>query len=128
MKGLVYRGPRNVVVEDVPDARIEGPQDAVIKLTTTNICGSDLHMYEGRTTVEEGTVLGHENMGIVEEVGPGVDRIKVGDRVSARSNIAGAACLNSTGGLTSFCLRTNPTEAVDDAAYGYATIGLYQGD
>jgi glutathione-independent formaldehyde dehydrogenase len=127
MKGLVYKGPRQVALENVPDAKIEAPQDAVIRITTTNICGSDLHMYEGRTSVEEGKVLGHENMGVVEEVGPGVDRIKVGDRVSVPFNIACGTCRNCNTGWTSFCLRTNPTEGMDGAAYGYANMGPYQG-
>ena len=127
MKGLVYRGPRKVAVESVPDAALESPLDAVIRLTTTNICGSDLHMYEGRTAVEEGKVLGHENMGIVEEVGTAVDRIKVGDRVSVPFNIACGTCRNCNSSWTSFCLRTNPTEGVDGAAYGYANMGPYQG-
>ena len=115
MKAVVYRGPYEVAVEDVPDATIEEPLDALIRITTTNICGSDLHMYEGRHRVEEGKVLGHENMGIVEEVGAGVDRIKVGDRVSVPFNIACGTCRNCTQGWTSFCLRTNPTEGMDGA-------------
>ncbi|GAB7192950.1 glutathione-independent formaldehyde dehydrogenase [Kineococcus sp. NUM-3379] len=127
MKAVVYQGPRRVEVAEVPDARVEQPNDAVIRITTTNICGSDLHMYEGRTSVEEGKVLGHENMGIVEEVGPGVDRIKVGDRVSVPFNIACGSCRNCEHGWTSFCLRTNPTEGVDGAAYGYANMGPYDG-
>jgi glutathione-independent formaldehyde dehydrogenase len=127
VKGLVYRGPRKVAVENVADAKIESPLDAVIKLTTTNICGSDLHMYEGRTSVEEGKVLGHENMGVVEEVGPGVERINVGDRVSVPFNIACGSCRNCNSGWTSFCLRTNPTEGMDGAAYGYANMGPYMG-
>jgi glutathione-independent formaldehyde dehydrogenase len=127
VKGLVYKGPRQVVVEEVPDAAIEQPLDAVVRVTTTNICGSDLHMYEGRTSVEEGKVLGHENMGIVEEVGAGVDRIRVGDRVSVPFNIACGTCRNCTAGWTSFCLRTNPIEGMDGAAYGYANMGPYQG-
>ncbi len=81
MRGIVYRGPRDVALEQVADPTIETPLDAVVRITSTNICGSDLHMYEGRTTVETGTVFGHENMGIVEAVGAGVDRIRVGDRV-----------------------------------------------
>jgi threonine dehydrogenase-like Zn-dependent dehydrogenase len=68
MRAVVNRGPHSVAVETVPDPCLEAPLDAILRITTTNICGSDLHMYEGRTTVEEGTVLGHENMGIVEEV------------------------------------------------------------
>jgi glutathione-independent formaldehyde dehydrogenase len=63
VKALVYEGPKTVSVEDVPDARIERPTDVLVKITTTNICGSDLHMYEGRTDMETGRVLGHENMG-----------------------------------------------------------------
>lgn len=127
MKGLVYKGAKQVAVEEVPDARIEGPLDAVIRLTTTNICGSDLHMYEGRTAVEAGTVLGHENMGVVEEVGPGVTQVKPGDRVSVPFNIACGTCRNCQSGWWSFCTRTNPTEGVDGAAYGYANMGPYAG-
>jgi glutathione-independent formaldehyde dehydrogenase len=114
-------------VENVAEPKIEGALDAIVRLTTTNICGSDLHMYEGRTAVEQGTVLGHENMGIVEETGAGVDRIRVGDRVSVPFNIACGSCRNCNSGWTSFCLRTNPTEGVDGAAYGYANMGPYPG-
>jgi glutathione-independent formaldehyde dehydrogenase len=127
MKAVVYRGPKNVAVEDVPDPTIQAPTDAIVRITTTNICGSDLHMYEGRTSVEEGKVLGHENMGIVEEVGSGVGRIKVGDRVSLPFNIACGTCRNCDHGWTSFCLRANPTEGMDGAAYGYANMGPYDG-
>jgi glutathione-independent formaldehyde dehydrogenase len=127
MKGIVYQGPHEVSVEEVPDPRIEEPGDAIIRLTTTNICGSDLHMYEGRTGVEKGTILGHENMGIVEEVGPGVTRIKPGTRVSVPFNIACGSCRSCNAGWTSFCERTNPTEGVQGAAYGYANMGPYDG-
>src|ERR1017187_9336949 len=81
MKALVYHGAKDVSVDSVPDAKIEKPTDVVVKITTTNICGSDLHMYEGRTNVKKGTVLGHENLGRVEEVGNAVDTVKVGDYV-----------------------------------------------
>ena len=81
MRALVYQGPKDVAVVDVPDARIEAPTDAVVRITTTNICGSDLHMYEGRTDIETGRTFGHENMGVVEEIGSGVTRLKKGDRV-----------------------------------------------
>lgn len=63
MKALVYNGTRDVSVKDVPDAKIERATDVLVKITTTNICGSDLHMYEGRTNLNPGLVLGHENMG-----------------------------------------------------------------
>lgn len=127
MRAVVYRGERNVAVEQRPGPTIEGPLDAIVRITTTNICGSDLHMYEGRTSVEEGKVLGHENMGVVEAVGSGVDRIRVGDRVSVPFNVACGTCRNCTRGWTSFCLRTNPTEGMDGAAYGYANMGPYDG-
>jgi len=127
MRAVVYRGPHEVEVTEVPDARIQEPTDAVVRITTTNICGSDLHMYEGRTSVEEGKVLGHENMGVVEEVGPAVTRIKVGDRVSVPFNIACGTCRNCLQGWTSYCTRTNPTEGMDGAAYGYANMGPYDG-
>ena len=72
MRAVVYNGPKDVSVDEVADATIEAPTDAIVKITATNICGSDLHMYEGRTSVEPGKVIGHENLGEVVEVGPGV--------------------------------------------------------
>ncbi len=125
MKAVTYQGPYELSLDDVPDARIEAPTDAVIKLTSTNICGSDLPMYEGRTDVEQGKVLGHENMGTVEAVGDAVDRVRVGDRVSLPFNIACGTCKNCAAGFTGFCLRANPPGA--GAAYGYAAMGPYDG-
>jgi glutathione-independent formaldehyde dehydrogenase len=125
MKALVYNGPRDVQIKNVPDAKIERPTDVLVKITSTNICGSDLHMYEGRTDVERGKVLGHENMGQVVEVGVSVDRIKVGDWVCLPFNIACGFCKNCERGLTGFCLFTNPGNA--GAAYGYAGMGPYEG-
>jgi len=81
IKAVVYKEPYTVAVEEVPDPRIEDPTDVVIQVTTSAICGSDLHMYEGRTSAEPGIVFGHENMGIIVEVGPGVASVKKGDRV-----------------------------------------------
>lgn len=123
----MYQGPRSVEVRDVPEPKIEEATDAIVKITTTNICGSDLHMYEGRTNVEEGKILGHENMGVVVAVGPGVTRVKEGDRVSVPFNIACGSCRNCERGWTSFCLRANPIEGMDGAAYGYANMGPYTG-
>ena len=125
MKALVYEGPRKVSIHDVPDPKIERPTDALVRITTTNICGSDLHMYEGRTTVERGKVLGHENLGEVIEVGEAVVRVKVGDRVCLPFNISCGFCRNCEKGFTGFCLTTNPGNA--GAAYGYAEMGPYQG-
>lgn len=127
MKAVVYRGPYKVAVENVGDPAIEAPTDAIVQITTSNICGSDLHMYEGRTAAEEGMVLGHENMGVVVETGPGVTVVRRGDRVSVPFNIACGTCRNCVSGWTSFCLRTNPTPGVDGAAYGYAQMGPYRG-
>ena len=125
MKALVYNGPRDVNVVEVPDAKIERPTDVLVKITTTNICGSDLHMYEGRTDVEVGKILGHENMGVVIEIGQAVDRIKVGDRVCLPFNIGCGFCKNCERGLTGFCLTVNPGTA--GGAYGFAGMGPYSG-
>src|ERR1700710_151047 len=125
MKALVYHGPRNVSVDNVPDARIEKPTDVLVRITSTNICGSDLHMYEGRTDMEQGRVLGHENLGEVVEIGEGVDRVKVGDRVVLPFNIGCGFCKNCERGFTGFCLTVNPGFA--GGAYGYADMGPYSG-
>jgi glutathione-independent formaldehyde dehydrogenase len=125
MRALVYEGARQVAVKDVPDARIEQPTDVLVRVTSTNICGSDLHMYEGRTNVEEGKVLGHENLGQVIEVGSAVDRVKVGDWVCLPFNIACGFCKNCERGFTAFCLTVNP--GFPGGAYGYANMGPYRG-
>jgi glutathione-independent formaldehyde dehydrogenase len=125
VKALVYNGPRNVVVRNVPDAAVEQPTDALVRITSTNICGSDLHMYEGRTSVEKGKVLGHENMGEVIEVGKAVKRIKKGDRVVLPFNVSCGFCRNCERGHTGACLTMNPGSA--GAAYGYADMGPYDG-
>ncbi len=125
MKALVYNGPRDVQVKDMPDAKIEKATDVLIKVTTTNICGSDLHMYEGRTNMETGRILGHENMGRVIEVGSAVDRVKVGDMVCLPFNIGCGFCENCERGLTGYCLTVNPGSA--GGAYGFAGMGPYSG-
>lgn len=125
MKALVYNGPRDVQVKDMPDARIERPTDALVRITRTNICGSDLHMYEGRTDMKPGRILGHENVGEVIEVGKAVDRVKVGDMVSVPFNIGCGFCENCERGLSNYCLTCNPGLA--GAAYGFADMGPYHG-
>lgn len=80
MKAVVYKGPNDVSVEEIPDAKIEHPVDVLVRITSTNICGSDLHMYEGRTSFEPGRSFGHENLGEVVETGPAVSKVKVGER------------------------------------------------
>ncbi|OMH34112.1 glutathione-independent formaldehyde dehydrogenase [Tersicoccus sp. Bi-70] len=126
MKAVVFKAPYELSVENVDDPRIEQPNDAVIRITTANICGSDLHPYEGRAELDAGMVLGHENMGIVEEVGPGVNHIEVGDRVSVPFNLACGSCKNCNNGFTSACLRANPS-GMPGAGYGYPNMGPYWG-
>jgi len=126
MKAVVYRGAYDVAVEDVEQPWIQNPLDAIVRITTTNICGSDLHPYEGRAPMEPGSRLGHENMGIVVEVGPAVNRIRVGDRVSVPFNIACGTCRNCNEGYTSACLRANPS-GHPGAGYGYPKMGPYPG-
>ena len=125
MKALIYKGPRDVQINEVPDPKIEKPTDVLVKITSTNICGSDLHMYEGRTDVEAGKVLGHENLGQVVEVGKAVALIQAGDWVCLPFNISCGSCKNCERGLTGFCLTMNPGNA--GAAYGYAGMGPYNG-
>ena len=125
MKAVVYDGPRNVTVKNVPDAKIEKPTDVLVRITSTNICGSDLHMYEGRTDFPKGGVFGHENFGQVTEVGNAVDRVKVGDWVAVPFNVGCGFCRNCERGLSAFCLTTNPGMA--GAAYGFADMGPYRG-
>jgi threonine dehydrogenase-like Zn-dependent dehydrogenase len=127
MKAVVYHGPRQVSVDDVPDARIEKPTDVLVRITSTNICGSDLHMYEGRTDFEPGRTFGHENVGEVIEVGAAVDKVRVGDMVSAPFNVACGHCQNCEHELTSYCLRANPDPGIAGAAYGFADMGPYAG-
>jgi glutathione-independent formaldehyde dehydrogenase len=125
MKAVVYDGPYDVKVKEVEDPKIEAPTDAIIRITSTCICGSDLHMYEGRTNAEPGIVFGHENQGIVEEVGEACTRVKKGDRVNLPFNIGCGFCFNCERGFTGFCLTVNPGFA--GGAYGYVNMGPYRG-
>lgn len=125
MKAVVYKEPFSVAVEEVEDPRLRHPNDAIVRITSTAICGSDLHMYEGRTAAEPGIVFGHENMGIVEEVGDGVTSVKVGDRVVMPFNVACGFCKNCVAGYTGYCLTVNPGFA--GGAYGYVAMGPWVG-
>jgi glutathione-independent formaldehyde dehydrogenase len=125
MRAVVYKGPFEVSVEDVGKPAIEHPNDVVVRVTSTAICGSDLHMYEGRTGAEPGIVFGHENMGIIEETGPGVTSLKKGDRVVMPFNVACGFCKNCVDGFTGFCLTVNPGFA--GGAYGYVSMGPWIG-
>ncbi|HKU16995.1 MAG TPA: glutathione-independent formaldehyde dehydrogenase [Steroidobacteraceae bacterium] len=125
MKAVVYNGPRDVQVKQMPDPKIEAPTDVLVRITTTNICGSDLHMYEGRTDLEPGRIIGHENLGEVIECGAAVARLKKGDRVCIPFNVACGYCRNCERGQTGACLTMNPGSA--GAGYGYADMGPYEG-
>ena len=126
MRAVVYRKPFEVAVEEVPDPRIEQPNDVIVRITSACICGSDLHMYEGRTAAEPGIVFGHENLGIIEEVGGGVTGLEEGDRVVMPFNVACGFCKNCQAGFTGFCLTVNPS-GFAGGAYGYVAMGPYPG-
>ncbi|HSR23228.1 MAG TPA: alcohol dehydrogenase catalytic domain-containing protein, partial [Candidatus Eisenbacteria bacterium] len=125
MRAVVYRGPFNVEIDQVPDPKIEHPNDVIVRVTSTCICGSDLHMYEGRTAAQPGIVFGHENMGVVEQVGSAVVTLKTGDRVVMPFNVACGFCRNCQAGFTGFCTTVNPGFA--GGAYGYVAMGPYTG-
>ncbi|KAF8957350.1 GroES-like protein [Flammula alnicola] len=125
MRAVVYDKPFAVSVREVEKPKILHPDDIIVKITTTCICGSDLHMYEGRTAAQAGIVFGHENMGIVDEVGAGVTFLKKGDRVVMPFNVACGRCLNCEEGKSAFCTQVNPGFA--GGAYGYVAMGPYPG-
>ncbi len=128
MKAVVYHGPYDVRVDEKPVPRIEHPEDAILKVTTTAICGSDLHLYHGSVEgMEPGQTLGHEFMGIIEETGPEVHEVKKGDRVVLPFNISCGRCWFCRHEQWSQCDRSNPNGEVG-AAYGYTQLlGGYDG-
>lgn len=124
MRALTWQGKRDVAVETVPDPTIEQPTDAVIRITSTAICGSDLHLYElFGPFLAKGDILGHESMGIVEEVGSSVIRLRPGDRVVIPFVIACGDCWMCRRGLTTQCETTQQREQGTGAAlYGYTSL------
>ncbi|MBY4572570.1 glutathione-dependent formaldehyde dehydrogenase [Gordonia paraffinivorans] len=124
MRAVTWQGKRNVSVESVPDPKIEEPTDAVIKVTSTNICGSDLHLYEVLGPfMRPGDVLGHEPMGIVEEVGPEAGDLKVGDRVVIPFQISCGSCLFCNQGLMTQCETTQVRDqGMGAALFGYSEL------
>lgn len=125
MKAVVYEQPFSVTIGEVDRPEIQHPNDVIVRVTSTAICGSDLHMYEGRTAAEPGIVFGHENLGIIEEIGAGVASLNRGDRVVMPFNVACGFCKNCMAGDTAFCLTVNPGFA--GGAYGYVAMGPYPG-
>src|SRR4029453_8958143 len=109
MRAVCWHGPRDVRVERVPDPRILNPRDAIVRVTSTAICGSALPLYNGYIpTMQAGDVLGHEFMGEVVEVGSGVKNLSVGDRVVVPFQVACGGCFFCREGLTSLCDNSNP--------------------
>ena len=126
MKAVCWMGTSKVETLTVADPILLNPHDAIIKITKTAICGSDLHLYDGFIpTMEAGDVLGHEFMGIVEEVGKDVTNLRPGDRVVVPFTIACGGCLFCKKKLWSACDNTNPNAHLMEAAYGYSGAGLF---
>lgn len=126
MKALRWYGKEDVRVEQVDDPLIEDPKDAIIQVTATAICGSDLHLYGAKVpTLEEGDILGHEFMGVVVETGSEVRRFKKGDRVVVPFTIACGHCHFCERDLYSLCDTTNPNEEMAAKELGHATAGMF---
>lgn len=126
MKALCWHGTHDVRVETVPDPRIEDPRDAIIKITSTAICGSDLHLYDGFVpTLEKGDVLGHEPMGEVVEVGSAVRNLRIGDRVVVPFTISCGSCYFCERSLFSCCDVSNPNAEVARKAMGHSPAGMF---
>ncbi len=125
MKAVVWHGKHDVRVDEVPDPKIVNPRDAIIKITTTAICGSDLHLYDGVImTMQRGDVLGHEFMGEVVEVGSSTN-LQKGDRVIVPFNIACGNCHYCNKQVFSACDNSNPNGALSEKIYGYPAAGMY---
>ncbi|HEY0717077.1 MAG TPA: glutathione-independent formaldehyde dehydrogenase [Streptosporangiaceae bacterium] len=125
MRAVVYQGTRDVGVQTVDDAVIEDPQDVLVEITSSAICGTDLHMYDGRTGAEPGLVLGHEPLGVVRAVGGDVHLVRPGQRVVIPTHLFCGLCYNCARGYSAACLRVRPGGF--GAAYGYAGMGPYRG-
>ncbi|HEY3707372.1 MAG TPA: zinc-dependent alcohol dehydrogenase [Terracidiphilus sp.] len=128
MKAVCWMGKEKMQVHDVPDPRILNPRDAIVRITSTCICGSDLHLYDGFVpTLEQGDILGHEFMGEVVEVGPGIskDKLKVGDRIVVPFTIACGNCQPCHDGLWSCCDNSNPNAWIAEKMMGYSPSGLF---
>ena len=126
MKAVCWMGTGKVEVQTVKDPEIINPGDAILRITRTAICGSDLHLYDGYIpTMESGDILGHEFMGVVEEVGSDVKKLKKGDKVVVPFTIACGNCFFCTKDLWSLCDNTNPNAAVCEKFYGYSGSALF---
>ena len=126
MKANCWMGKGRVEVQDVPDPKILNDRDAIVKITSTAICGSDLHLYNGFVpTMKSGDILGHEFMGEIVETGPAVKNLNVGDRVVVPFPIACGACALCRKGLFSTCENTNPNAWMAEKLWGYSPAGVF---
>jgi threonine dehydrogenase-like Zn-dependent dehydrogenase len=126
MRALVWHGKKDIRCDNVPDPRIEEPRDAIVKVTSCAICGSDLHLFDGfMMGMKHGDIVGHEFMGEVVEVGPGNRKLQVGDRVVVPFTISCGECEQCKAGNFSVCERTNRNKAMADKLFGHATAGLF---
>lgn len=125
MQAVVLNAPRQVSIETIDEPTLTAPTDVLLRLTSTAICGTDLHIYEGRLGGGERLVIGHEPLGVVERLGADVVNVRVGDRVTVPTHICCGFCPNCAHGFSGKCLTTNPGKA--GAAYGYPGMGGYTG-
>jgi threonine dehydrogenase-like Zn-dependent dehydrogenase len=126
MKALCWHGKKDVRIDQVDAPRILSPRDAIVRVTSTAICGSDLHLYNGFVpTMERGDILGHEFMGTVVELGSEVSNLKVGDRVVVPFPIACGACGACKADLWSLCENTNPNAWIAEKLWGHSPAGLF---
>ena len=129
MKAVTFQGAKDIKVKDVDAPKIQTNEDIIVRITSTAICGSDLHIYKGAIPISKDYIIGHEPMGIVEEAGPGVTRVKKGDRIVLPFNVSCGHCYYCENEMESQCDNTNPIEKLDTGAYfGYSErYGDYQG-
>ncbi len=126
MKAVCWHGANDLRVDNVPDPKIEDDRDAVIKITSTAICGSDLHLYDGYIpTMRSGDIMGHEFMGEVVETGKGVGNLKKGDRIVVPFTIACGSCFFCQKDLWSLCDNSNPNKEMAKKSYGHSSSGLF---
>ena len=126
MRATCWMGRNKVEVQTVPDPRLVNSRDAIVEITSTAICGSDLHLYDGYIpTMRKGDVLGHEFMGEVVEVGPAVSNLAVGDRVVVPFPISCGACYHCERGMFSICENSNPNAAIAEKLMGHSPAGIY---
>jgi threonine dehydrogenase-like Zn-dependent dehydrogenase len=126
MRANCWFGKRDLRIEDVPDPTIINPRDAIVRVTTAAICGSDLHLYNGFVpSMMKGDILGHEFVGEIVETGPGVNNLRSGDRVVVPFPISCGACFFCQQGLTSACENSNPNAWMAEKMWGHSPCGIY---